>query len=71
MLKWSDDMEMILFYLLLMALFICILWAGTRILQKAGLDPLFVLCLLIPVLNILMIWVFAFCKWPNLGTEAD
>ena len=64
-------MEMALFYLLLAALFICILWAGSRILQKAGIAPLYVLCLLVPVLNILMIWIFAFCKWPNLEAEHD
>ncbi len=64
-------MEMVIFYLLLMVLFIGILWAGSRILQKAGLAPLLVLCLLIPVVNILMIWVFAFCKWPNLKAEID
>ena len=30
-------MEIAIFYLLFTALFICVLWAGTRILQKAGL----------------------------------
>ena len=64
-------MEIAIFYVLFTALFICILWAGTRILQKAGFDPRLVLCLLIPVLNILMIWVFAFSKWPNLKTEIE
>jgi hypothetical protein len=64
-------MEIAIFYLLLIALFICVLWAGTRILQKAGFDSRLVICLLIPVLNILMIWVFAFSKWPNIKTEID
>jgi hypothetical protein len=64
-------MEIAIFYVLFTTLFICVLWAGTRILQKAGFDPRLVLCLLVPVLNILMVWVFAFSKWPNIKAEID
>jgi len=64
-------MEIVIFYILLAALFVCILWAGARILQKAGFDPRLVLCLLIPVINILMVWVFAFSDWPNIKTKAN
>lgn len=62
-------MEMLL--MLLMGLFI--LWLGSRILEKAGLDKGWVLCLLIPIVNIIMIWVFAFTHWPNLkpGVKQD
>jgi spore maturation protein SpmA len=47
------------------------LWLGYRIIEKAGLDGRWVLVLLLPVVNIIMIWVFAFSRWPNLRREAD
>jgi hypothetical protein len=49
------------------------LWLGSKILEKAGLEKKWVFCLLIPVINILMIWVFAFANWPGLkdGVEQD
>ncbi|MGR9051609.1 MAG: hypothetical protein ACU84J_03090 [Gammaproteobacteria bacterium] len=55
----------------LFALFV--LWLGTRILDKAGFEKTWVLCLLIPIVNIIMIWVFAFSRWPNLkaGVKQD
>ena len=55
----------IIFYILLAILFMVIMWAGAKILQKAGFQPLLVLCLLIPVVNVIAIWVFAFTNWPN------
>jgi uncharacterized membrane protein (DUF485 family) len=62
-------MELLL--MVLMAFFI--LWLGSRILEKAGLDKGWTLCLLIPIVNIIMIWVFAFTHWPNLkaGVKQD
>lgn len=50
-----------------------ILWLGSKILDKAGLHKVWILCLLIPVVNIIMIWVFAFSHWPNLkpGVRQD
>ncbi len=53
-------------YLLIIALFgsFC-LWLGYRILEKAGFDGWWTLVLLIPVINIIMIWYFAFNHWPN------
>ncbi len=63
-------MEIFVFYLLFIGLFLCILWAGGKILVKAGFDPRWVVLLLIPVINILMIWVFAFSDWPNVKAES-
>lgn len=62
-------MEMLL--LVFMGFFV--LWLGTRILEKAGLNKVWVICLLIPILNVFMIWVFAFTYWPNLkpGIKQD
>lgn len=47
------------------------LWLSYRILDKAGFDGWWALVLLVPVLNIIMIWVFAFSHWPNLRKGVD
>ena len=52
-------------FLLVPLLVIFVLWLGSKILQKAGIEEQWVFCLLIPVVNIVMIWVFAFSKWPG------
>lgn len=55
-----------IFYLLLPVFILFILWLGSKILEKAGFDKKWVFCLLVPVVNIILIWVFAFSNWPNL-----
>lgn len=63
---------MMLFYLLLLPLFMLfVLWLGYKILLKAGLDGRWTLALLIPVANIILIWAFAFCHWPNVNKSPD
>jgi len=59
------------FYLLLPFFGLFCLWLGYRILEKAGFDGRWTLVLLVPVANIIMIWVFAFSKWPNLQAKAE
>ena len=58
-----------LFYILLPVYVAFCLWLGVRILQKAGFDGWWVLVLLIPVVNIFMIWIFAFTRWPTLPAD--
>ncbi len=60
-----------LFFILLPIFIVFILWLGSKILEKAGLDKRWVFCLLIPVVNIIMIWAFAFTHWPNLKTDVN
>lgn len=55
-------MEIIL--ALLFAAFV--FWLAYRILNKAGVEPLWMFALMIPLLNVIMVWVFAFAEWPNL-----
>jgi hypothetical protein len=43
-------------------LFVIPLW---RIVSRAGFPGAFSLLALIPMVNILMLWVFAFISWPN------
>ena len=59
--------------LLILIFAVPILWLGAKILEKAGIRKEWVFCLLIPIVNIIMIWVFAFAKWPNLkpGVKQD
>lgn len=64
---------MILYYLILPLFGFFCLWLGYRILEKAGFDGWWTLVLLAPVVNIIMIWFFAFNPWPNLpkGIEQE
>ncbi|MGR9085646.1 MAG: hypothetical protein ACU841_01050 [Gammaproteobacteria bacterium] len=57
---------MTLFYVLLPFYVAFCLWLGFRILSKAGFDGWWTLVLLIPIVNILMIWGFALARWPAL-----
>jgi hypothetical protein len=36
-----------------------------RITQKAGFHPALSLLVLIPMVNIIAVWLFAFTKWPH------
>ena len=55
--------------LFLITYIVFILWLGSKILDKAGLPKEMTFCLLIPIINLIMIWVFAFSKWPNLKPD--
>ncbi|MCF6250361.1 MAG: hypothetical protein L3J75_03700 [Methylococcaceae bacterium] len=61
----------ILFFFLLPFFIVFTLWLGSKILEKAGIDKKWVFCLLIPVVNIFMIWAFAFSNWPNLKDDVE
>lgn len=55
----------LLFYALLSGiLFVPPMW---RIVSKAGYSGAWSLLALVPVLNLLLLWVFAFSRWPNEG----
>ncbi len=59
------------FFILLPIYVLFCLWLGYRIIEKAGFDGRWALVLLVPVVNIIMIWVFAFHRWPNLRQETS
>lgn len=42
------------------------IWCYVRIIRRAGYSGWWVLILLVPVVNIVMVWVFAFSTWPVL-----
>lgn len=54
----------ILLGLLGLALFVFIIYVYVRILHKAGYSGWWLLLLIIPIVNLIMIWVFAFSEWP-------
>ncbi len=45
-------------------------WMTVRILGKAGRSSLWCLLLFVPLVNIVMVWVFAFARWPALEVAA-
>ncbi|WP_020564509.1 hypothetical protein [Methylosarcina fibrata] len=57
---------MTLFYILLPFYVAFCLWLGFRILEKAGFNGWWTLVLMVPVVNVVMIWIFAFAHWPAL-----
>lgn len=42
------------------------LYPYARIIRRAGFSPWWVLVAFVPLLNLIMIWVFAFVQWPAL-----
>ena len=52
---------LLVFLLVGVVLYIIPVW---RIVSKAGFHGAFALLMLVPVVNIVMLWVFAFVKWP-------
>jgi hypothetical protein len=59
-------------FLLLLPVFVLFcLWLAYRIIEKAGYDGWWALVLLVPVVNIIMIWVLALSKWPRLRADID
>jgi len=59
-------------FLLLLPIFVLFcLWLAYRIIEKAGFDGRWALVLLIPVVNIIMIWVFALSHWSLLRKDVE
>ncbi len=59
-------------FLILVVIFTAfMLWLGTLILGKAGIDKRWILCLLIPFVNIIAVWAFAFINWPKLKDSVE
>jgi membrane protein DedA with SNARE-associated domain len=42
-----------------------------KIAKKAGFHGAWSLLMLLPLVNIVMLWVFAFVRWPNLRDPGD
>jgi len=43
---------------------------AARILKRTGLSPWLALLVMVPTVNVICFWVFAFVDWPSLKREA-
>jgi hypothetical protein len=48
------------------AALVLVVWPYSRIFKKAGFSPFFSLLLIVPVVNLITLWVFALSDWPAL-----
>jgi len=64
-------MEASLALVLGVAIIVLVVWVYGRILNKAGYSRWWVLLLFVPLVNLIMIWVFAFAQWPRLQADTD
>lgn len=60
-----------LFYVFLPIYVAFCLWLGFRIVAKAGFPGWWMIVLLVPFVNIVMIWVFGFIDWPVLQANSQ
>jgi uncharacterized membrane protein YhaH (DUF805 family) len=51
---------------IVIAFVVAMFWLAVRILHKAGYSGWWSLLGLVPIVNLVMIWVFAFADWPRL-----
>ncbi|MBO0898820.1 hypothetical protein J1G44_06720 [Cellulomonas sp. zg-ZUI199] len=64
--EWTDWLAGGVGLAVLIAVYVVMLVAYVRIIQKAGYSGWWVLVGLVPVLNVVMFLVFAFSRWPVL-----
>jgi len=62
-------MLQLLIQLLLLAVMAFAIWLAKRILNRAGYSGWWAITILIPVVNLIMIWIFAFFRWPAIKTK--
>ncbi|MFM0554586.1 hypothetical protein P0D69_26945 [Paraburkholderia sediminicola] len=54
----------ILHWLLLLAITVLFIYPYVRVIKRAGFSGWWILTMFVPIMNLIMIWVFAFAKWP-------
>ena len=62
---------LLVFWPLVLITAVFYLWLHARILHKAGYSRLWSLVMILPPVNIVMIWVFAFADWPALNRQKE
>ncbi len=60
------DASSILIWIIVILVLAISLWPAARISRKAGYSGWWALVMLVPLGNVIVIWVFAFLDWPNL-----
>jgi uncharacterized membrane protein YhaH (DUF805 family) len=68
---WRRDLESysIWHWILLLIVFGVFAYPAVRILRRAGLSGWWVLMLLVPVANVVGLWLFAFARWPAVDSR--
>jgi hypothetical protein len=59
-----DPVVAIVGFLIWLVMFIGLIWAHVRIVQKAGYSGWNILWMFVPIANIVMFLIFAFGRWP-------
>ncbi|MFM0666224.1 hypothetical protein PQQ78_00980 [Paraburkholderia sediminicola] len=54
----------ILHWSLLLAITVLFMYPYVRVIKRAGFSGWWILTMFVPIMNLIMIWVFAFAKWP-------
>ena len=58
--------------ILILAIFLVLyIWLPVRILHRAGYSGWWVILAIIPLVNIIMLWIFAFSTWPATRPSSD
>jgi CDP-diglyceride synthetase len=57
--------ELVVIVLVVGCLFL-VIWPYSRIFGKAGFSPFFSVLMVVPVVNLIALWVFALSDWPAL-----
>ena len=57
--------ELVVIVLVVACLFL-VIWPYSRIFEKAGFSRGFSLLMVVPIANLITLWVFAFSDWPAL-----
>jgi uncharacterized membrane protein YhaH (DUF805 family) len=53
------------YWIVVIAVVIAVLYPYVRILRRTGYSAWWVVAMFIPIVNMIMLWVFAFAKWPG------
>lgn len=63
----SDDQQAIIIVVSVLIYFLILGIPIMKILNKAGYSRAWILILIVPLVNLVMLWVFAFARWPALS----
>lgn len=58
-----------LIYVIALLVALVTLYAYLRIIRRAGFSGWWILVMFVPVVNLIMLWVFAFVEWPALKRD--
>ena len=58
-------------FIIYIAFFVFLIWMGVRILHRTGFSGWWIILMFVPLVNVIMFWIFAFIRWPNQTTTID